>query len=532
MLLIVDDEVRQRRFLVKTIQELYPQKSVMEAKDGREALQKVEKYPITSIITDIRMPMVDGLTFVEDCRRVRKDIMIIFLTAYANFEYAQKAIQVGAVDYIVKPLNKAKLKEMVDKLEELEREQIRKKEERERIRQQLETALPVYKQVIWQDFIKGKGAPENLQKMLKAMGEGAYPVVLALSAAEEGGDVSDGMWRESVNRMRRCLEDASVPTGNCIFFPVEKDGKLFAAILLNSIPVECSEKEFIQKVRRILNRANQDSGFIWSAAGTDCAEFSAEHIPRAYCMSRRKLDAVFFHGAGDYYYDLPSGDSGRSDYENANEKQLAEAVFSGDSERARQILRSIMEAAEKARYSPEQYKFHIWYVVSYVYKQNRGHFSESSPNESIDSDKEKILSCATKAQVRAAADGILNKMIHNVENCRSENAEPLMLSRRYINEHYMDDLSRDVIAVRFHISPSYFSVMFKQMFGKTFSEYLTEVRMEHAAELLERGTDNIVTVARKTGYRDVKYFLRVFKKYFDCTPNDYRHRGRKNENMV
>ena len=173
MLLIVDDEVRQRRFLVKTIQELYPQKSVMEAKDGREALQKVEKYPITSIITDIRMPMVDGLTFVEDCRRVRKDIMIIFLTAYANFEYAQKAIQVGAVDYIVKPLNKAKLKEMVDKLEELEREQIRKKEERERIRQQLETALPVYKQVIWQDFIKGKGAPENLQKMLKAMGEGA-----------------------------------------------------------------------------------------------------------------------------------------------------------------------------------------------------------------------------------------------------------------------------------------------------------------------------------------------------------------------
>lgn len=217
---------------------------ILEAVNGKEAMEKIAKYPVTCIITDIRMPLMDGLKLISECKKIREDILVVFLSAYPDFEYAQQAIRMGAVDYVVKPVNSAIVKNILDKLEQLEK-----------------------KHGIYHTFSE--------------------------------------------------LEDE-----------------------------------------------------------TECFEI------------------------------------------------------------------------------------------------------------------EKVMG----------------------------------MVREYIKEHYMEDLSRDDVASRFHFSPSYFSIMFKKAFDVTFSEYLTKVRMEKAAHLLIMGNDTISVVAGMTGYNDVKYFLRVFKKYFQCTPKDYRHR--------
>lgn len=241
MLLVVDDEPRQRRFIANTIRKLRTEKSVIEACNGQEALQKVSLYPVTSVITDIRMPMMDGLEFVSECKKIREDIMVVFLSAYPDFDYAQQAIRMGAIDYVVKPVNEEILNEVVKKIE-----QIQKKQD-----------------------------------------------------------------------------------------------------------------------------------------------------------SRKRYD------------------------ENTNEKFVIE--------------------------------------------------------------------------------------------------ESMLAIKDYIGKHYMENLTRDEVANRFHFSPSYFSIIFKKTFDVTFSEYLTEIRMEQASYLLREGNDNIAVIAQRTGYNDVKYFLRVFKKYYKCTPKDYRY---------
>lgn len=243
MLLVVDDEPRQRWFIVKTIHELRPEIKVLEAGDGQEALKIVKECPVACIITDIRMPLMDGLEFISECRKIREDILVIFLSAYPDFEYAQQAIRMGAVDYVIKPVNQTIVKDMLDKLESIE--------------------------------------------------------------------------------------------------------------------------------------------------------------------------------------------------------------------------------------------------------QKRGIYHTFKPQEN--------------------------------DNDRFEMEKSMTMIREYLNEHYMENLSRDDIAERFHFSSSYFSIMFKKSFDVTFSEYLTKIRMEKAAEMLINGNETVSEIAGRVGYNDVKYFLRVFKKFYRCTPKDYRH---------
>lgn len=243
MLLVADDEPRQRRFIVKTIRELRPDVKILEAGNGQEALKMVKKQPVACIISDIRMPLMDGLEFIGECRKIREDILVIFLSAYPDFEYAQQAIRMGAIDYVIKPVNQAIIKTMLEKLEKME-----------------------------------------------------------------------------------------------------------------------------QKIG---------------------------------------------------------------------------------------VYQTFSDSAEEAD--------------------------------------------------------------------RFEMEKTMAAIRDYINVHYMENLSRDEIAERFHFSSSYFSIMFKKSFDVTFSEYLTGVRMEKAVDMLKFGNDTISEIAQKVGYHDVKYFLRVFKKVYKCTPKDYRH---------
>lgn len=94
---------------------------ILEAANGKEAMEKIAKYPVTCIITDIRMPLMDGLKLISECKKIREDILVVFLSAYPDFEYAQQAIRMGAVDYVVKPVNSAIVKNILDKLEQLEK---------------------------------------------------------------------------------------------------------------------------------------------------------------------------------------------------------------------------------------------------------------------------------------------------------------------------------------------------------------------------------------------------------------------------
>ena len=97
-------------------------------------------------------------------------------------------------------------------------------------------------------------------------------------------------------------------------------------------------------------------------------------------------------------------------------------------------------------------------------------------------------------------------------------------SRRYIEEHYRDEISLERIATLYHFNASYFSTLFKQRFGISFSEYLSDIRMEKAENLLKTSSDKVRKIALEVGYKDPNYFNRAFKKRHNMTPEEFRKR--------
>lgn len=529
MLLIVDDEPRQRRFLVNTIRELRPDYSVEEARNGREALQMIASHPITAIITDIHMPLLDGLTFVDECKKINEQIMVVFLSAYTNFDYAQKALRLGAVDYVVKPLNKAKLNEILEKLEHMEAERRAQKELQNRLKKQLDTALPVYQENLLRKFLQGNTSADTLGEIAALLNRAPYHLVLVfrpdlesqLPAALDGEDL-----KEICSNIRLRLNEQFSPACGCLFCPAEGGESSFAAVLMEDTPIDPDDTVFTAQMNLLLQEINLDYGINWSVAGAACRGMPDREAPWAYTQALKKLDAAFFEGFGHYYGEPVQENGTGPSHNHTDEKLLAEAVASMDLTRAHEILSKIFQQLEDTNCSPTEYKTYLWYVFLYVCKQNQLALDTNyflTMNERV---KSRLLDCQTKVATQAAATAMLEQLLLEIESrTQAASEEALIASRQYINAHYMDDLSRDDVAARFHFSSSYFSLVFKRTFGVAFSEYLTEVRMESAVHLLENGRGSLVTIAREVGYNDVKYFLRVFKKYFKCTPLEYRHKG-------
>lgn len=528
MLLIVDDEPRQRRFLVNTIRELRPDYCVEEARNGREALQMIASHPITAIITDIHMPLLDGLTFVDECKKIKEQIMVVFLSAYTNFDYAQRALRLGAVDYVVKPLNKAKLNEILEKLEYMEAERSAEKELQNSLKKQLDTALPVYQENLLHRLLQGNASADALGELVTLLNRAPYHLVLvfkpdleSLPDALAGEDL-----KEICSNIRLRINERFSPACGCLFCPAEGRESSFAAVLLEEVPVDPDDAAFAAQMNLLLQEINLDYGITWSVAGAACSGMPEQEAPRAYTQALKKLDAAFFEGFGRYYGKPVQENGTGPSHNHTDEKLLAEAVASMDSMRAHEILNRVFQQLEDTNCSSTEYKTYLWYVFLYVCKQNQLALDTNyflTMNERV---KSRLLDCQTKAATQTAAIAMLEQLLLEIESrTQAASEEALIASRQYIKAHYRDDLSRDEVAARFHFSSSYFSLVFKRTFGVTFSEYLTELRMESAVQLLGNGRNSLVTIAREVGYHDVKYFLRVFKKYFKCTPLEYRHKG-------
>ena len=116
-MIIVDDEPRHRKGLVNLIGKLRPNYEINQFKNGNEALEYLNKNKVDIIITDVKMPIMDGISFVKKHKENEKSAKIIILSGYANFEYAQNAISLGAFDYILKPVDEEIISEMLIKVE-------------------------------------------------------------------------------------------------------------------------------------------------------------------------------------------------------------------------------------------------------------------------------------------------------------------------------------------------------------------------------------------------------------------------------
>lgn len=502
-IIVVEDELKSLTGITALIVQIKSSYEVVgKARNGKEGAALIKQLLPELVITDITMPEMNGLEMIRELKSKDVSCQYIILSGYADFQFAQEAIKLGSVDYLLKPITQESLEASLERVEEM----IRREREKNLLLPSAHTDAELFRQLMSLPAQSSGGFLDELQSRLS----GQHFFVLLLIKADTSIVPGD---KASVLEIARCRLLAEHVQS--IAYPDAPDRNMF---LLSFSDRTYPVKEVLTEIQDV-------------------------------CFEKTKLELVFSYQVFDSLHKI----------DNAREKVIqnsnwnicfAQPVVLGEDMLEAMICQKFIYPADIER--------------AIIGKINAGQMDEIKedleqfekclhakvyPYEDI---REAML-CLTAAilyAIRKASYGIYEEISHLhvlewVKRCLFTTAYPTMIMnilRQFklyrenisrcknpiiskvliiIDEEYRTDLSLEGIAERLNITPEYLSTLFSRELGINFTSYLNQYRIESAKRILAAGSHRIYEVAPACGYSDVRYFCKVFKKYTGMPPGEY-----------
>ncbi|UFJ39541.1 response regulator [Brevibacillus humidisoli] len=526
--MLVDDEVN----ILKNLQVVVPWEAlgveiVGLARNGIEAMELYNRHTPDLVLTDIRMPMMDGIGLVERIREGKKPCEIIMLTGYKDFEYTRSAIRSGVRDYIVKPINYQELHDVIRRVsEQIRLEKQERQEERKRLMAARELA---YKKFLLHSLM-GLSMTHGQYLLLDQEIHYDEPVYHLLVVDMDDYAQQARFWSQKDRELwnfavQNVLEDVltsgtvraavlQVREGEwCIL--TEQNGQMVSALDLL--------REWAEKMQRQVEEVLQFS----ISVGLYRERLSIHQLARRYEQVRKAIhfDLTRQHKA---FLLIPEegGEQGAESGDNVWWRMLEELIDGlqrNDLSAIRQALARVQQGMQGINgYSLVRVEQMLRYFVLHLVREMRS-------MKIITTDQEEQI--WEKLEASRNLKDLFHTIRHLLENGVQESvtkktSETLMVSAKaYIDRHLTRDLGVEEVAGYLGISCSYFSLLFKQRFSETFVEYVTRQRIERAQSMLVMSSKNISEISRAVGYPDRRYFSKVFQKCVGITPSEYREKA-------
>ena len=537
---LVEDEVVIREMIKKMIPwEQYGFELAGEAADGEMALPLILKSKPDLLITDIKMPFMDGLTL---CRLVKKelpDIRIVILSGYDDFNYAKQAISIGVEDYLLKPITK---NAFIERLEEIHNRYEHEKTQREYY-EKFRLEMQEYEKNASRDFFETLvRADSDLAELYRRADKLNLDIVAeAYNILIFTPDTSEGNY----NSYEECSDwEAEVQDKINTYFLNHPVAILFRHQVFSYAILVKGQKDTIEKnteecVKAIQDIMDQTEGrtdwFI--AVGKSADRLSM--LGHSYRTAVRANSFRYLYDGHILDYqsleaqkENPS-DSRREDsvqLRNVNINALNPAILqkflsSGLAEEVDDFIRDYFNAIGQEPMGSLVFRNYVvlnvrFSVLSFLKKLG------CDDSEISGQEMENIMDETGKTIEAAVAycGKILKKAIAlRDENAGNQNRSVLKLAVDFIDHNYMDEeISLNKAAHVANVSANHFSALFSQNMGQTFTEYLTDLRMSKAKELLRCTAMRSSEIAGEVGYKDAHYFSYLFKKTQGMTPSEYR----------
>ena len=537
---LVEDEVVIREMIKKMIPwEQYGFELAGEAADGEMALPLILKSKPDLLITDIKMPFMDGLTL---CRLVKKelpDIRIVILSGYDDFNYAKQAISIGVEDYLLKPITK---NAFIERLEEIHNRYEHEKTQREYY-EKFRLEMQEYEKNASRDFFETLvRADSDLAELYRRADKLNLDIVAeAYNILIFTPDTSEGNY----NSYEECSDwEAEVQDKINTYFLNHPVAILFRhqvfsyAILVKGQKdtIEKNTEECVKAIQDIMNQTERRTDW-FIAVGKSADRLSM--LGHSYRTAVRANSFRYLYDGHILDYqsleaqkENPS-DSCREDsvqLRNVNINALNPAILqkflsSGLAEEVDDFIRDYFNAIGQEPMSSLVFRNYVvlnvrFSVLSFLKKLG------CDDSEISGQEMENIMGETGKTIEAAVAycGKILKKAIAlRDENAGNQNRSVLKLAVDFIDHNYMDEeISLNKAAHVANVSANHFSALFSQNMGQTFTEYLTDLRMSKAKELLRCTAMRSSEIAGEVGYKDAHYFSYLFKKTQGMTPSEYR----------
>ena len=531
---LVEDEIVVREGIKKNInwqQEGF--EFAGEASDGELAYPLIQSAKPDILITDIKMPFMDGLELSRLVKKELPDIKILVLSGYNEFEYAKEAINIGITEYLVKPISGAKLLETVKKVA------ITIEEER----QQRQFLLA---------YQKEQAESEQLarQRMFGNLVSGKYPVSTLLGEGREiGMDLAATQYNillfqvftgeeaenysDELNQLTARLEELVQDMQRVIMIDRGVEGFAFLIKGWEDNPIEEFLPGFLEKLEEAVKAYPRMEYF--GGVGTVVERLS-------------ELKSCFEKASHAYAYRYIWDRNQIVTGETKEEKKMVDEELNLGALNVKNLERNAVERflatglkAEASDFVEEYFhslgEQNIQSMLFRQYITMDAYITAAGAVEKLGYDSAVVVEeCGdfkSMADVFTTTEQTASYLVHVLETAvklrdavsQKKYVQLLEDAKEYIRQNFQnEEISLNTVAASVNLSPNHFSTIFSQETGQTFVEYLTSVRMERAKELLRNSTMKTSDIAFEVGYRDAHYFSYLFKKTQECTPREYRSR--------
>lgn len=533
---LVEDEVIIRNGIKNSIPwEKEGFEFVGQASDGELAYPLIKKEKPDILITDIKMPFMDGLELSRIVKKEMPQIKILILSGYNEFDYAKTAINIGVTDYLLKPISSAKLLEAVKKVADMIKAEREHEDLMERYKKEMEENVHLEQKKLWNALIANHMSTAELLEMGQKVGMDitAPAYLVFLFKIMQGGD-STGCSRDFMEASEQVAE-LSKSWNSVLTFERSPEGWIFLIKGQNQEEAEEIQKLCGQELTELVSRYPSIEYF----GGVGAVVHRLRDISHSYQEAGRAFAGRFFNEPNRI---IRSGDMVRlhqkeekidirSIRSQKGERELVDKFLkNGTLEEVDSFLDEYFAGVWKQNYQSLLYR---QYVVMDLY------FSAADFLGALKISAEELPeNCRDVNQMVAMASSAekMKEQIGNLfeatlkqrdQHAMKKNSAVLEEARNYIKENYQkEDMSLNTVATQVNISPSYFSAIFSAETGETFVEYLTRVRLEKAKELLMCSSMRTAEIGYEVGYKDSHYFSYIFKKVVGCSPKEYKNRGK------
>ncbi len=522
--LLVDDEEEVFQIMIKKLEwDKMGFDIIGYARNGVEALEMAESLQPDVVLTDIKMPFMDGLTLCKKLKELYQKVKIIILSGFDEFVYAKEAIKLEAEEYLLKPINANELKEVFERVKKNLDYELDEKRNVEKLKNYYLESLPVLQENFYTLLIEGRIPIKQitdylLNYQIELNGPNYIVTVLHISKTDKLEDLQPFLLVVSVKKLaeeqltEKWHSRVVTYLGDIIIISQLSDKELVTEFI--------DDMDKFCKVAKRLCNAKLTAGI-----GHCCNKI--EDISISYKGAQNALSYRVLYGnvRAISIEEIDPLENVDLPWEEQYISKIFRKIKTGNRQELKLAVHECISQFSAKGISLQKYRFFIMELIAELFRFaniNQLHI-ESILGECKDVYGQ-VLQMESPLELEEWLNIAVNKAQDIVMHERQDTTKSFIAKGIiFVKEHYADqNLTVETICKKLGVSASYFSVVFKKETGKTFINYLTDYRMDKAIDLLLNNDEKTYIIANKVGYADPNYFSYVFKKQFGVSPSKYK----------
>lgn len=528
--LIADDEIKVCQLIYHLIDwESMGLEVAGIVNDGKTAYQFIcDKRP-DIVITDIRMPNYDGIELIRRSKEQFPEIYFIIISGYSHFEYAHSAIKYGVEDYLLKPLKKKELQSTLNKIIEKNSTMATMASERQELQSLVHMAEEkarknlLAEMIIHPDVMKQGFTREAINKEFHCHFEEGFYTILKVQPFMCNDAINEAALSLLLSKLDQLVRER-------LEFCCDE---LVTYIHENSVLCIVNVKEpSLTDIRKQLNKMKSHISnlkdifqeikvFVGVGGITDNMKDLFQSISQADVAILNRIagpDRYIIEFSSESISHLTASDIVDLKYRNG----LLGCIERFDIEGVNDMLQQLKKKLESYAFDGKLiFNCYMEAVRIFLFCMKNYNISLDSLNE--DWFKKRYNLYTTLQEVFTGMQQDIHMFFRTYEESKKiADNKPIRMAKQYINENYNTLLTLENVSAYVGFNPAYFSSMFKKETGKNFMEYVMEVRIQNAKQLLIQTVKDVADIAMDVGYTDLKYFSKLFKKITGLNPSEFR----------